>query len=369
MVIKRLFMASLLCLALPSYADEAGVINAQEHSTGPKLEMTSVPQSSVMPQEDPRTTRVAKPMVEMLEKMRRSGKQQAADASFTLAMLAIERREVSVARHLVREAIQLQPSHPGYLRAATDIAFSSGDFAEAEMYNTRHLSLAIDELGEKDIRVVILMDNLGRIYHAQQRYEKAEYTWRASLSLREQILGEMHPSLAPRLKDLAELSMLNQRFDETEKLLKRTIHILESDDQTDHKEITIAQHILADFYILRQRTDEANELYAMVLADWKSAPEEQRLRIADNLYKLGNEYLAQQRYEGARSQFELILNLLEEDVGAGRRYVRGAKMALKRMAEEKTKQGLNDLHERTFGRSSRSQSSQVALVISTPPHS
>ncbi|MCW9088004.1 MAG: tetratricopeptide repeat protein [Gammaproteobacteria bacterium] len=340
-------MVGILCLALPAYADESAVINDHDHHSRAGLMMTNIPQSTVMPQENPRTTKVTEPMVEMLERIRQTGKQQAAEASFTLAMLAIERRDANAARHLIREAVQLRPSHPGYLRAATDIASNSGHFAEAEMYNTRYLKLAIEELGEEDIRVVILMDNLGTIYQAQQRYEKAEQIWRASLSLRERILGEMHPSLAPRLKDLAELSMLNQRFDETEKLLKRTIHILESNEQSDHQEITIAQHILADFYVFRQRTDEANKLYAMVLADWRSAPEQQRLRIAANLYKLGNEYLAQQRHEGARSQFELILGLLEEDFGPGHRYVRSAKMALKKMASEKTRQGVNKLHERT----------------------
>lgn len=281
------------------------------------------------------------PSVVLLERVRKNARQQAAAAAFSLGIMAIEQKDFTTAELLVQESLQLQPSNPEYLYVAASLAFNKGAFAEAEAYQIRSLQLTKLELGKEDIRVAMLMDDLGMIYLAQQHYEQAERTWRESLSIREQILGNTHPSIAPRLKDLAGLVLHDGRFDETEQLLKRLIHILEADTGPDRMDIATAQHILADFYVSRQRQNEADELYRRALMNWKAVPAQQRLRIAANLYEIGNDYLSQLRLQEARAQFELVLELLENDYGADHLYVRGAKTALVKLKSEQEKHSGN----------------------------
>ncbi len=276
--------------------------------------------------------------VALLKMVQKNGRQQAAEAAFSLGVMAIENKDFDSAQLLIDEAISLQPSHPKYQQVAASLAFNQGDFSGAEMYQIQSLQLARPALGQDDIRVVMLMDDLGTIYLAQEHYQLAERTWRTSLAMREQILGNMHPSIAPRLKDLAGLAMRDGRFDETEQLLVRTIHILQADVESDQSDVTAARHVLADFYVNRQRMGEADALYQWVLAEWRVAPAQQRLEIAANLYELGNEYLSQLRLEEARSQFELILGLLEGDLEEGYMHISNARTALNKLNVAQKKQ-------------------------------
>lgn len=303
------------------------------------------------------------PTAALLERVRLNSRQQAAEAAFSLSVLAIEGKDFAAAELLIQESLQLQPSDPGYLQVAASLAIQKGDLAEAEAYQVKTLEVVQAALGTEDIRIVLLMDDLGTIYLAQGQYAQAEGVWRKSLAMREQILGDMHPSLAPRLKDLAGLVMHEGRFDETEQLLKRLVHILEVDAGPDRTDIAAAKHILADFYVSRARMDEANELYSMTLADWKTAPAPQRLRIAANVYELGNEYLAQLRMEEARPQFELVLGLLEDEYGDDHLYVRGARAALDKLKSGQEKHSSNAAFDRVGERKPNSLLSQHRQIM------
>ncbi len=288
-------------------------------------------ETAALPPESTLANHVQTPTVALLEMVRKNSRQQAAEAAFSLATVAIERKDFAAAQLLIEEAIQLQPSHPGYTQVAASLAFTKGEFDEAEIYQVQSLEL-VKAAGEMDdIRVAMLMDNLGTIYVAQQRYEHATRTWQESLSIREKILGDRHPSLVPRLLDLAGVAMHDERFNETEELLKRSVQILEADATPDQTGIAAVQHTLADFYVNQQRTSEANALYQLALADWKAAPAQKRLQVAANLYELGNEYLSQLRLEEARPQFELVIKLLEHGFGADNHYVSGARTALDKL--------------------------------------
>lgn len=290
-----------------------------------------------------------------LETVRENGKQQAAEAAFALGIAAMDRNDLAAAQALIREAVQLQPTHPGYLQAAAGLAFHKGDFAAAQAYQVQGLALAQAALGPDDIRVAQLMDDLGTIYLARQHYTQAERTWQESLAIHEQILGKMHPSIASRLNDLAGLAMRDGRFDETEQLLKRALHILEADAATERTDVAIARHNLADFYVHRQRPAEADALYRKALADWKAVPAPQRLQIAASLNEVGRGYLDQRRLEEARSQFELVIGLLEEDYGQDHPDVRSARTALDNVNSAQEKLGQREVFDQRMFEELRSQ--------------
>ena len=298
-----------------------------------------------------------------LETARENGKQQAAEAAFALSIAAMDRMDVAAAQTLIQEALQLQPSNPGYLQAAAGLAFYKGDFVVAQAYQVQSLELALAALGPGDIRVAMLMDDLGTIYLARQNYVQAEHTWQSSLTIYEQVLGKMHPAIAPRLNDLAGLAMYDGRFDETEELLKRAIDILDADADTDRTDIAIAQHNLADFYIQRQRPAEADELYRKALADWKAIPMQQRLQIADSLNKLGDGYLEQRRPAEAKSQYELVIELLKEESGPDHPYVRSAQIALDKLNSEQSGLGESREFDQKMFEELRSQFSRRSQIM------
>lgn len=334
---KAIRMTLFFCLYSASVWSVAGSVSTANQADPAGSATMDSPQSAALSHAEGFANSTPTPTVALLERVRINGRQQAAKATFSLGVMAIDRKDFAAAQLLIREAIQLQPSHPGYRQAAAGLAFNMGEFVEAEMYLMQSLELTQAELARDDIRIVMLMDDLGTIYLAQQQYEQAERTWRKSLSMREQILGDRHPSIAPRLKDLARLVMHDKRFDETEQLLKRMVDILQADAGSDRTDVATAQHILADFYVNQQRMNEADVLYRIVLTELKAAPAQQRLQIAAELYELGNEYLSQLRLEEARSQFELVLGLLEGDFENGHPYVSGAKTALNKLKVEREK--------------------------------
>lgn len=76
-----------------------------------------------------------------------------------------------------------------------------------------------------------------------------------------------------------------------------------------------------------------------MLTELRTAPTQQRLQIAADLYELGNEYLSQLQLEEARSQFELILGLLEGDFEEDHPYVRGAQDGLNKLKIKREMRG------------------------------
>lgn len=323
-------MTLFICLWISSACAVADTANAGKTVSPGESAGASVTDATLRSKERLTASEMETPTATLLQRVRNSSRRQAAEAAFSLSILAIEREDLAAAEQLIQESLQLQPSNPGYLQVAASLAFKQGEFAEAQAYQQETLKVSREVLGAHDLRVVLVMEDLGTIYLAQGEYEQAERIWRESLSLREQLLGEMHPSLAQRLKDLAGVVMHSGRLDETEQLLKRMIAILEADREGDPENLASAQHVLADFYVSQQRMDEAAERYRLALAGWSGTSAQRRLEVAANIYQLGNEYLSQLRLEEAKPQFQLVLALLDE-FAADHPYVQGASKALERI--------------------------------------
>lgn len=250
-----------------------------------------------------------------LEALRDYSRHRAAETAFALGIVALDRKDATAAQSLFEEAIRLDPNNSDYLGLATSLSFYRGDFIQAQAYQLRRLELARAALGPRDIRIAILMDELGTINLACRHYIQAEFAWKSSLGIYEQMLGTAHPSLAPILNELAGLTLRDGRFGETEELLKRAVHIFSSNTGADRLGLATARHNLADFYVHRQRTNEADLLYAQALAEWRSTPTQQRFLIAASLNEAGHGYLEQLRSEEAESQFKLVISLLADEFG------------------------------------------------------
>lgn len=250
-----------------------------------------------------------------LEALRDYSRHRATEAAFALGIVALDRKDTTAAQALLEEAMRIDPNNSDYLGLAASLSFYRGDFAQAQACQLRRLELARAALGPRDIRIAMLMDELGTIYLARRHYTQAEFAWMTSLDIYERMLGTAHPALAPILNELAGLMLRDGRFGETEELLKRAVQIFSSNTYADRLDLAAAQHNLADFYVHRQRTSEAELLYAQALTEWKSTPAQQRFLIAASLNEAGHGYLEQRRSEEAESQFRLVINLLADEFG------------------------------------------------------
>ena len=267
----------------------------------------------------------------LLKQVRVNSRRQAAEAAFNLSVIAAGRGDFVLAESLIEEAMQLSPSSPDYLRAAAGIAYNTGAYDKAEEYQVMVLEMARSALGPDDLRVAMILEELGTVYFAQKRYPEAESLLQQSLAVREQDSGKMHPSLAGSLNDLAGFAIQDGRFDEAEQLLKRALHILEESVDADLSDTAMAMHNLGDFYTGQKRFSEAKALYQRAILAWEEHPAKDRLELAASLNELGSFYHSQQRLDEAKQQFELVITLLSGDFGRDHSYVRTAVSGLENL--------------------------------------
>jgi len=271
------------------------------------------------------------PSEEFLKQVRVNSRRQAAGAAFNLSVIAAGRNDFTSARSLIEEAIQLSPLNPDYLRAAAGIAYSIREYDKAEEYQVMVVEIARSALGTDDLRVAELLDELGIVYVAQNRYSEAESLLKQSLAIREKSSGELHPSLAGSLNDLAGFAMQGGRFDEAEQLLKRALHILDTSGDANQSDTAMAMHNLGDFYANQKRFSEANVYYQRAMLVWEETSVKDRLELAATLNELGSFYHSQQRLDEAKPQFELVITLLSGDFGQDHSYVRTALSGLENL--------------------------------------
>jgi tetratricopeptide (TPR) repeat protein len=103
----------------------------------------------------------------LLEQVRVNSRQQAAEAAYNLAIVAVNKDDLASAQTLIEEAIQIQPSNPNYLLRAARVAYRAGEYNAAERYQLKTLEIAQSMLGPDDLKLALLMDELSSIYIAQ----------------------------------------------------------------------------------------------------------------------------------------------------------------------------------------------------------
>ncbi|MDT8388075.1 MAG: tetratricopeptide repeat protein [Thiogranum sp.] len=271
------------------------------------------------------------------EQVRTSRRRQAAEAAFNLSLITADRKDFNLAQRFIEEALLLNPDNADYLRAAAGYAFKGGDYASAEAYQLAVVEIAQSSLNGDDLKLALVLDELGIIYLAQNRYSEAEELLERSLVIQEQALGTIHPSLARGLNDLAGLAMKNGRFDDAEQRLKRALHLLETGAGADARDTAMAMHNLGDFYSNQKRFSEAAAMYRRTAQVWEDAPAQDRLELAVILNELGSFYGSRKRLDEAKPQFELVVILLSGDFGQDHPQVRIARAGLEaiRVAGEK----------------------------------
>ena len=66
-----------------------------------------------------------------------------------------------------------------------------GRYEEAEGLFVEALK-EVEQFGETDTRLAIVLNNLANLYHNQKKYGQAEPLYRRALAIREELLGPSH---------------------------------------------------------------------------------------------------------------------------------------------------------------------------------
>ena len=322
----------------------------------------SQPQSDVVEMQTPSKSEA------FLEQVRVKSRMQAAEAAYNLSILAVNRKDFTLARTLIEESIQLNQSNPNYHTFAADVAFLMQQYDKAKIYQLKVLEIARSAPGFDDLQVAMILDQLGAIYVKQEDYEKAKSSLQESLQLREKILGDRHLLIAMSLNKLASLAVRQERSIIAESLLKRSLDIARDVSGPRHANSATMLVNLADFYQGEARLEEAEAFYEEAISIWVDSPVDP-LRQAVGQNSLGRLFLSQRRFDEARIQFEQVVFLLKQNYKQDHPYVQ---QAIRNLTDLDAKRESNVEKDRMYDEllrefSSRLPKNKGVTADNTPP--
>lgn len=154
------------------------------------------------------------------------------------------------------------------------------DFVRAETHFLKAVNIERSTLGDENPITLGTMNNLGILYHDIGQYDRAERFLQGTLDLRRRTLGEIHESTARSVSNLGWLYYDQGKFDQALDLYRtslttmRTILDRAALAQSERQQLLMqdAERSYLDAYLtlaLRQNTD-AEEVWSQVLT-WKGA--------------------------------------------------------------------------------------------------
>ncbi len=280
-VIRQLFVipASLgatLCWSMPydmplqesSYSQQSSVaVDADENRS------SALPASTTPP--EPVTVSTAQ-----LEQLRDTGKQQAAEAAYKLAVQFVKNNNKGTAIELIREATFLQPDNARYIHLASRLAFELKDYRSTENYLFRLLAIYRAQPMPDALREITLFDELVTLYAAWGEKDAARSALMKGLEIKKATFGEEHPYIIDDIYRLAEMELDAGNVGEAKRQLERAAQLLEkSSAAIDSQHRAVAFHNIGELYRVSGQWPEAERAYLKALKLWNEAPTQNRQEI------------------------------------------------------------------------------------------
>lgn len=111
--------------------------------------------------------------------------------------------------------------------------------------------------GVEDRRLAATLYNLGHVYAKQKDYEKAEATYKRSLSICKKICGDKDKEVLRTMTSLAKLYTEEKKYDLAEPLFKHVVDVQQKALGRNHKEVAEAMNNLASMYSQAGRKSES----------------------------------------------------------------------------------------------------------------
>jgi len=190
-------------------------------------------------------------------------------------------------------------------------AFDAHRYGEAEKFYSAGLAQA-EKFGEKDLRLAVSLFDMGIVYYAQQRYEKAEKMLKRAVTIREDVPGPDEPELNRVLLQLGEVYRAERRFDEAQSLYERVLEM--SEVQTREGQL-VTGTVYLDMALLdseQQNFARAETLYFIALPLFQKAEGANSLAAGETFLNLGQLYQAKGAYADSEKNYLEAIAVFEE---------------------------------------------------------
>lgn len=180
-----------------------------------------------------------------------------------------ESQAITVYEEVLRkiEAGESAPEvHGAVLNELGKLYHAQGNLERAEELYTRALPILEQSFGKDHLHVAAVVYNLGRLRHDQHRLDEADQLYQRALLVWLESYGPHHPLSLSALEDLGRLNVERGSYGDAETILKRLVEIKEEVYGTGSPEIVPSLGDLAGLYVLLGRDSEAEVLYARALA-------------------------------------------------------------------------------------------------------
>jgi len=187
-------------------------------------------------------------------------------------------------------------------------------YAQAERWLLRALSILQHAQGTEHIEVAETLNALAVLYRTQGKYEEAEPLLQRALTIRE-ILGAEAPDIAETLNELAALYWSWERYKEAEPLFQRALRIWEHEMGSEHPNVARSLNGLALAYWSRGKYREAEPLFQRAARIWEHEMGPEHPNVASSINNLAMTYWSEGRYEDAEPLFQRALQIWEQKLG------------------------------------------------------
>lgn len=144
--------------------------------------------------------------------------------------------------------------------------YRAGKFDDALAATTRALELREKALPKHHALINVSLNNLGRIYLAQENYSEALKIFLRLKDTYDQTLPPRHEHYDALHRSLSTIYASLGRDSEAEESLQQLLVLRETLHGADHAQVAPALLALASFYQLRGRETQAEQLYARAIA-------------------------------------------------------------------------------------------------------
>jgi len=242
-------------------------------------------------------------------------KARAAEAAFQLGQLAESRIDYASAKKYFGEAIKLQPENAQYLNAAGFMAYTLGQYEEAQPLLEQALAIRKKALGPEHPDVATTLRNLAELYGVQGQYAKAEPLDQQALAIDKKALGPEHPSVASDLNNLAVLYKTQGQYAKAEPLLQQALAINKKSLGPEHPDVAASLNNLAVLYSDQGQYRKAETLYQQALEIRMKALGPEHPSVATSLNNLAALYDRQGQYAEAEPLYQQALAIRKKALG------------------------------------------------------
>ncbi|NQU15796.1 MAG: CHAT domain-containing protein [Desulfobacteraceae bacterium] len=190
-----------------------------------------------------------------------------------------------------------------------------GRHSEAIRLFEEALSMGEKALGQEDLLVIIILDNLASQYKSISDYSRAELLFQRSLTIREKVFGQSHHNVAIGLDSLALLYYDLHDYSKAASLFKRSLEIREKELDLDPQDVAARLNIIALLYQNLGEYSKAEALYKRALAIQEKALGSDHPDVATSLNNLAMLYQKLGDYSKAEPLCKRSLVIREKALG------------------------------------------------------